>query len=375
MSYFLEQVLNGLSLGCIYAFIALGYTMVYGIIKLINFAHGEFFMVGAFAGYFVLELGGVEFLPLPHPLPMIFSLLVSIIAAALAAAILAVVTERLAYRPLQGASRIAALLTALGVSLFLQNLGIQLFTAEQKGYPEVRRFVTFEEAEHFSGQTFDGSVYVLHDVRSALGNVSENRQILINPNAPFNVDVLTDYKDPDIYKWRGEPLKGFFIEHPIPVFNKKMMIIISLILSFGLLWLLVHKTQAGRAMRAVSFNPEAARLMGIASGRIIMLTFFIGAFLAGIGGVIWGIRYGKVEPFMGFMPGLKAFIAAVLGGIGSIPGAVLGGILLGLLEAMAQGYLPSEYTGYRDAVAFVALIVILLVKPSGLLGREEGEKV
>ena len=375
MSYFLEQILNGLSLGCIYAFIALGYTMVYGIIKLINFAHGEFFMVGSFAGYFVLMFAGVETIPLPHPLPMVLSFLIALLAAALASAILAVVTERLAYRPLQGASRIAALLTALGVSLLLQNLGIQVFTAEQKGYPEMRRFIEFDDAEQFKGQTFKGSVYVLHDVRSALGKVSENRQILINPDTPFETKVLEEYKDASIYKWHSEPLTGFFVEQPIPVFNKKLFIIISLILSFGLLWILVHKTQAGRAMRAVSFNPEAAKLMGIASGRVIMLTFFIGAFLAGIGGVIWGMRYGKVEPFMGFLPGLKAFIAAVLGGIGSLPGAVLGGILLGLLEALAQGYLPSEYTGYRDAVAFVALIIILLVKPSGLLGREEGEKI
>ncbi|MFT4975618.1 MAG: branched-chain amino acid transport system permease protein, partial [Myxococcota bacterium] len=141
MEYFSEQLLNGLSLGCIYAFIALGYTMVYGIIKLINFAHGEFFMVGAFAGYFVLVSAGIETLPLPHPLPMAAALIAAALAAGLASAVLAVVTERLAYRPLQGASRIAALLTALGVSLFLQNLGIQVFSAEQKAFPEPRRFV------------------------------------------------------------------------------------------------------------------------------------------------------------------------------------------------------------------------------------------
>ncbi|MBH25110.1 MAG: branched-chain amino acid ABC transporter permease [Myxococcales bacterium] len=373
--YFLDQLLNGLSLGCIYAFIALGYTMVYGIIKLINFAHGEFFMVGAFAGYFVLMYAGIERLPLPYPLGTLMAFLVAVLAAALASAILAVVTERLAYRPLQGADRIAALLTALGVSLLLQNLGIQVFTAEQKGYPEPRRFITFEQAEEFSGEAFEGPVYVLHDVTSVLGDVSENRQVLVNPDQPFDPKVLTEYRDPDIYTWHGEPLEGFFVEQPIPVFTKKMIIIFALVISFALLWLLVHKTQVGRAMRAVSYNPEAAQLMGIASGRVISATFFIGAFLAGVGGVIWGMRYGKVEPFMGFLPGLKAFIAAVVGGIGSLPGAVVGGLALGLLEALVQGYLPSEYTGYRDAVAFVALIVILMVKPSGLLGREEGEKV
>ncbi|MEL6182517.1 MAG: branched-chain amino acid ABC transporter permease, partial [Myxococcota bacterium] len=188
--YFLDQLLNGLSLGCIYAFIALGYTMVYGIIKLINFAHGEFFMVGSFAGYFVLMSAGIERLPLPYPMGILVSFLVALLAAALAAAILAVVTERLAYRPLQGADRIAALLTALGISLLLQNLGIQVFTAEQKGYPEARRFIPFEEADGFVGTSFEGPVYVLHDVTSVFGDVSENRKVLINPNQPFDPKVL-----------------------------------------------------------------------------------------------------------------------------------------------------------------------------------------
>jgi branched-chain amino acid transport system permease protein len=176
-------------------------------------------------------------------------------------------------------------------------------------------------------------------------------------------------------KHHGAPIRGFYVDAPIAVGAKKGLIIASLLVSFGLLWLLVHKTSYGRAMRAVSYNPEAAQLMGIASGRVIAVTFFVGAFLAGFGGVIWGIRYGKVEPFMGSLAGLKAFIAAVIGGIGSLPGAVLGGILLGVLEVMIPAYLPSEYSGYKDAMAFVALIVILLVKPSGLLGRWEGQKV
>lgn len=373
MSYFFEQFINGLSLGCIYAFIALGYTMVYGIIKLINFAHGEFFMVGAFAGYFVLTHAGIEQLPLGHPAAMFAAVAVAMLVAAMTSAVLAVVTERLAYRPLQGASRIAALLTALGVSLLLQNLGIQGFTAEQKGYPETRQFITFEDAEAHRGEVFEGPVYVLHDTKSATGAVGEHRQVLANPDTAFEPKVVEEYRE--IYTWKGAPLKGFFVERPLSTSAKKLLIIVSLLVAFGLLWLLVHKTQVGRAMRAVSYNPEAAKLMGIASGRVISTTFFIGAFLAGIGGVVWGMRYGKVEPFMGFLPGLKAFIAAVLGGIGSLPGAVVGGIVLGLLEALVQGYLPSEYTGYKDAVAFVALIVILLVKPSGLLGREVSDKV
>lgn len=372
MGYFFEQLLNGLSLGCIYAFIALGYTMVYGIIKLINFAHGEFFMVGAFVGYFTLMYAGVETINLPHPAPMLLALMVAMLASALASAVLAVVTERLAYRPLQGSSRIAALLTALGVSLLLQNLGIQVFTAEQKGYPETREFVRFVDAPQYDGKTFEGPAYVMFEAKSATGKVSELREIVAGPKKKLKADELKFFAK---RTYRGKPVTGFYVDRPLSTQTKKMLIIVALALSFGVLWLLVHKTQFGRAMRAVSYNPEAAKLMGIASGRVISMTFFVGAFLAGVGGLIWGVRYGKVEPFMGFMPGLKAFIAAVIGGIGSLPGAVLGGILLGLLEVLIPAYLPSEYSGYKDAVAFVALIAILLYKPSGLLGRWEGEKV
>ena len=372
MAYFLEQLLNGLSLGCIYAFIALGYTMVYGIIRLINFAHGEFFMVGAFVGYFVLTMAGIEMLPLPHPLPMVGAMLAALLLAGAASALLAVVTERLAYRPLQGASRIAALLTALGVSLLLQNLGIQVFTAEQKGFPEPRRHIPMAQAEAYDGAVFGGSAYVIFEVESVVGGTTEVREVLSPPGQPFSAAALDGYRG---RKRGGEPIRGFYVDQPIPTTTQKLAIIASLVISFLGLWVLVHRTQLGRAMRAVSYNPEAARLMGIDSARVISATFFIGALLAGVGGVIWGVRYGKVEPFMGFLPGLKAFIAAVIGGIGSLPGAVLGGLALGVLEALIPAYLPSEYTGYKDAGAFVALILILMVKPSGLLGRFEGDKV
>ncbi len=372
MTYFLEQLLNGLSLGCIYAFIALGYTMVYGIIKLINFAHGEFFMVGAFLGYFVLVGGGLEQLPLAHPWPMLLAGVAALVVAGVGAGLLAVITERLAYRPLQGASRIAALLTALGVSLLLQNLGIQVFTAEQKGFPEPRQFVAMDQVMDHEGEVFEGSAYVLFEVESFSGDRTQVRQIVTPRGEPFAAEDVAAYED---RTWHGEPLTGMFIDQPIETTTQKLMIITALIVSFTLLWLLVHRTAMGRAMRAVSYSPESAQLMGISSGKIISTTFFIGAFLAGIGGVIWGLRYGKVEPFMGFLPGLKAFIAAVIGGIGSLPGAVLGGLSLGVLEAMIPAYLPSAYTGYKDAAAFVALILILLIRPAGLLGKFEGEKV
>lgn len=372
MGYFLEQLLNGLSLGCIYAFIALGYTMVYGIIKLINFAHGEFFMVGAFIGYFVLIGGGLEQIPLAHPWPMLLAGVAALVVAGVGAGVLAVITERLAYRPLQGSSRIAALLTALGVSLLLQNLGIQVFTAEQKGFPEPRRFVAMDQVDDYEGEVFSGSAYVLFEVESFSGELSQVREIVTPRGEPFEAADVAEYAG---RKWNGEPIAGVFIDQPIETTTQKLLIIVALIVSFTLLWLLVHRTAMGRAMRAVSYNPESAQLMGISSGRVISTTFFIGAFLAGIGGVIWGVRYGKVEPFMGFLPGLKAFIAAVIGGIGSLPGAVLGGLSLGVLEAMIPAYLPSAYTGYKDAAAFVALILILLIRPAGLLGKFEGEKV
>lgn len=372
MDYLLEQVLNGLALGAIYAFIALGYTMVYGIIKLINFAHGEFFMVGAFLGWGVLTFLGLDMVGLPWPLPMVVALGGAMLAAALGAGGLAVVTERLAYKPLRGASRIAALLTALGVSLFLQNMGIQVFTAEQKAFPDTRQFIPMAQVADHAGETFDGSVYALFEVELATGATSEVREVVARAGEPLDVAALDAL---DGRQWHGKPVAGVFVDRPLGVLSRKLLILVGLAISFAGLWLVVHRTQLGRAMRAVSANAEAARLMGIRVDRVISATFFLGATLAGIGGVIWGIRYGKLEPFMGFLPGLKAFIAAVLGGIGSLEGAVLGGLCLGLLEVLVPAYLPSGLTGYKDAIAFIVLIAILLVKPSGLLGRAEGEKV
>jgi branched-chain amino acid transport system permease protein len=362
----MAYLLDGLSLGCIYAFIALGYTMVYGIIKLINFAHGEVFMVGAFLAYLSLSRLGLERLPLPEPLPVALAWLAALLVAAAGAGMLAVTIERLAYRPLRGrAAPIAALLAALGVSLFLQNLFIQWQGADYKAFPSPRRYTAFAEATPGAPVAHDAYIAgIRHDQG---GQGPEGRVYLAQSGAPLTAEAIA----------RGRALgaEGFYERLPLAPEVPKYAIYGALSVSATILYVLVKHTRHGKAMRAVSHDEQIARLMGVDVDRTILFTFFVGGALAGTGGLLWGLRYGKVEPLMGFFPGLKAFIAAVLGGIGSIPGAVFGGVLLGVLEALSQGFLPDAFSGYKDAVAFIVLSVILLVKPSGLLGRFEGEKV
>jgi len=287
-----QYLINGICQGSIYALIALGYTMVYGIIKLINFAHGEFYMLGAFTGYFCIRSG----IPLLYAFPI----------AMIIPGIIAVLVEKLAYKPIRHAGRIPALITALGVSFFFQYFGQRMLGAAPKPFPQV----------------YEEKVYNLGEAVSITST-----QIII---------ILT-----------------------------------TLILMVILRWL-VLKTKVGKAMRATSFNKDAAELMGINTDQIISFTFFIGASLAGAAGVLVGIYYNTVEPMMGLIPGLKAFIAAVLGGIGIIPGAVVGGLVLGIVENLVVGFWESTY---RDVVAFAILILILLVKPTGLLGSKTKEKV
>jgi len=303
-SIFLQQLINGLSLGSIYALIALGYTMVYGIVKLINFAHGDVMMMGAYAGYFTLVAlgttasGSVQVSPL--------SLLLAFIAAMIFCAILALLIERFAYRPLRNAPRLNSLITAIAVELILQNtMRVLPFVG-----PDPRQFPT----------------------------------------------MVT---------------KSFSLG-PVSISNIQLVVIVLSALLMLALNYVVTKTKTGKAMQAVSYDMQAASLMGISVNRTIAVTFVIGSILAGAGGMLYATAYPQIDPVMGYMPGLKAFIAAVLGGIGSIPGAMLGGVILGIAETLTKGFLSSQYA---DAISFSILIIILLVKPSGIFGKNKTVKV
>lgn len=322
MSTFLQQLINGVSLGAIYSLIALGYTMVYGVLRLINFAHGDVYMVGAFMGYYLANglgargaqmvgagadsvvarglLGSGTLEP-----SLITALVVMLLSMAICAAI-GVIIERFAYRPVRKYSRLTALITAIGVSLLLENGGQVVFGADPKFFPELFRKRNFE----------------------IFGGASIN-----------TADIAV------------------------------LFIALALMV---LLQLIVYRTKTGRAMRAVSFNLQSAKLMGINTDRIIMFTFALGSALAAAAGILVAIRIPRIDPLMGILVGLKAFVAAVLGGIGNIPGAMLGGLLIGITETMVAGYFSSTY---KDAVAFAILILILLFRPSGLLGAVAQEKV
>jgi len=295
---FSNQLINGLSLGSIYALIALGYTMVYGIVKLINFAHGDVMMIGAYVGYYILKSVG------PNPLGFVLALLASMVACGL----LSLVIERFAYRPLRNAPRLNSLITAIAVELILQN-GMRVLPFAG---PTPRSFPTMPVKKI---QLFNGGV-----------EISSIQIIVI-------------------------------------LLSLLMMIILSLI---------INHTKTGKAMRAVSYDLGASSLMGVNVNKTIAITFVIGSVLAGVGGILYASCYPKIEPTMGYIPGLKAFVAAVLGGIGSIPGAMVGGVLLGIIETMTKAYISSQYA---DAITYSILIIILLVKPAGLLGKKQRVKV
>jgi branched-chain amino acid transport system permease protein len=302
---FVQLTVNGLTLGSLYALIALGYTMVYGILKLLNFAHGDVYMIGAFIGYGVLQaLGG----PLDPSVPVAFLLAAMFVVAMLGAGLLGVVIERFAYRPLRNAPRIAPLISALGVSFFLQNSALLLFSANFRSYE------TFSLIDPIKG------------IHWGALNVSVVRILVVALAVAFMV-ALT-----------------FF----------------------------VRSTQVGKAMRAVAFDREAAAMMGIDVDRVIVVTFFIGSALAGAAGVMSGLLFSQIYHFMGFNAGLKGFTAAVVGGIGSIPGAMFGGILIGLAEAYTAGYISSVY---QDLIVFSILIAFMLARPIGIFGTRAIQKV
>jgi branched-chain amino acid transport system permease protein len=312
---FVELLRNGIVLGSVYALIALGYTMVYGILKLLNFAHGDIYMVGAFLGYGVLSvLGG----PLAPTIALVPLIILMFVGAMLGAGALGVAVERFAYRPLRNAPRIAPLISALGVSFFLANSALLLT----------------------QGQRYNYSAY-------QLGGDAETG------------------------------LPGPLVEPAFSVLGRPVTVVQVLVVSTSIflmvaLTLLVSRTRLGKAMRATAFDREAANMMGINTDRVIASTFFIGSVLAGAAGVMFGLYIGETYYFMGFLAGLKAFTAAVVGGIGSIPGAMVGGLLIGLTESFAAGYVGGQWS---DIVVFGILILFMLVRPNGLFGTKALQKV
>jgi branched-chain amino acid transport system permease protein len=360
---FLDYLSIGLGRGAIYAFIALGYTMVYGVIRLINFAHGEFVMVGAFAGYFVLRDGGIERWNLPAPWPLLASYGIALLVAALASGVLAVSAEILCYRPIRKAGRIAALLTAVGLSLLLQNTARQIdaIGPTQRPWPAPRVWTALAEVPSEA----DANYYELKTftVPKGGGTVQKEKLVVAKGFAitEANATRLATVGERPIYK-------------KIDIDSRLVDRVVIVMLAFAgvAIWWLVQRTRMGRAMRAVSEDMPAARLMGVNVNTVVTATFFLGAFLAGLGGVSLCAHEGLVDPLTGFMPGLKAFIAAVLGGIGSIPGAIVGGVFLGVLENLFGAYVSTQW---KDALAFVVLVGVLLVRPTGLLGKLRREKI
>ena len=308
MDTFIQQIINGLVLGSMYALIALGYTMVYGVLNLINFAHGEVLMIGAMIGLMILKYLQI----LAPDLPGVVQLLIAIVGAIPVCVIVNVVIERIAYRPLRNAPRLAPLITALGVSILLQTLAMMIWGRSPIPFPQVM------------------------------------------PTDPIHI--------------------GGALISPTQV----MLLVLAALSMIGLV-LLVEKTRMGRAMRATAENPRIAGLMGVDSNRVIVMTFVIGAALAAVAGVMWGANYSSAQFAMGFVPGLKAFAAAVLGGIGNIYGAMLGGVLLGLIESLGAGYI-GDLTGgffgsnYQDVFAFFVLILVLTLRPSGIMGERVADR-
>jgi len=295
-SLFLQQLVNGITLGGVYALIAVGYTMVYGVIQLINFAHGEIYMLGAFLAYTMVTVFGLPFLA-------------AFVITLLICSCFGIILDFIAYRPLRKAPRLAALITAIGMSIFLQNLALMIWGSQIKAYPrDVLPEIFFQAAWN-------------------LGDVT--------------------------LSWL------------------QVFILLITVISMAILHIVIHRTRIGTAMRAVSQDKTTAALMGIGVNRVISFTFAVGSAMGAMAGILVGLYYNAIFPTMGYIAGIKAFAAAVLGGIGSVPGAMLGGGVLGIAEVMGAGYISSEY---RDGISYAVMIAVILFKPSGLIGRPIGEK-
>lgn len=292
MQIFMQQLINGLSLGSIYALLALGYTMIYGIVKIIHFAHGDVYMLGAFFGYYMINVW--------H-----FNFIMALFGSMIFCALVGMLIEFVAYRPLRHSSRIAVLITAIGVSYFLENGMSVLFSGDTRDFPQVIKQVNYE--------------------------------------------------------WFG-----------IRVTNVQLLIFVTTIILMIVLQLIVKKTKMGRSMRAAAADPVAAELMGININGTISFVFAIGSAMAGAAGVLIGLYYNSIEPTMGMTPGIKAFVAAVVGGVGSIPGAAVGAVIIGCLESMMQAI---GFSAFKDAAVYVVLIIVLLFLPAGLFGNKQPEKV
>jgi branched-chain amino acid transport system permease protein len=324
---FIQIVISGFQLGFVYALIALGYTMVYGIVKLINFAHGDVFMVGAFISYYAVTRFNLHLWPaaiFPNLQPgivMLIGSLTVILLSMLVCALMAITIERVAYKPLRDAPRIAALITAIGVSFFLEFFGALYFVFSARFIPYQRPFTVV------AWYINNGIHLVVPGKTTPPGSITFSNILLIIIAASILVQLFLQY--------------------------------------------LVRRTKIGVAMRAASFDKPTARLMGINVDQVISFTFAIGAAFAGLGGVLYAVAFSEIYSQVGIIPGLKAFVAAVLGGIGSIPGALIGALIMGQAEALTSGYISNPM---RDAVAFTILIIVLLVRPTGIFGEPEKEK-
>ena len=295
-AYILQQLLNGLILGAMYALVAIGFSMIYGIVRLINFAHGDIVMIGAFSTLFLMEKAGALSFP-------VIALVVLVIGS-----LTGMLIERTSFRPMRGAPQVTGFIASLGVSIMIQNLGILILSAQPRNFSFPSYMQTMIQAGPVSFRVVD------------------------------------------------------------------LVILVSAVVLMVLLLLLVKKTRLGIAMRATAENLDVARLMGININRTIMATFAVGSGLAGMAGLMWGGKFGQIDPLMGYIPGLKSFVAAVIGGVGSIPGAILGGFILGICEIAFVGFLPPIYASYRDAFVFATLIIILIALPNGLLGKDMEER-